>query len=179
LSNTGYVYAIGMEGSPLIKIGWARSPEKRLAQLQTGQPYQLELLYQLLTEQPRRVEGCLHRMLGDRYRGEWFERPERALPEVFLEAAEHARSRVYLKRPRRRSSLSPYDYSERVKRALGYRNRAVSDASQAIGLSVHGLMPLVNGMVSDPKAGVLRALAVELDVSADYLMGLSDVMERR
>ena len=42
---TGYVYAISIEGSPLLKIGRARNPQRRLAAMQTGLPFKLALVY--------------------------------------------------------------------------------------------------------------------------------------
>jgi len=86
---SGYVYAIGIEGSTLIKIGHSKSPNKRLASMQTGLPFKLEIVYQLRVEDPRRIELTLHRMLAEQQtRGEWFEMPKIALPELFATAVE-------------------------------------------------------------------------------------------
>lgn len=89
---TGYVYAIGMESTQYVKIGHARSPEKRLAALQSGLPFKLELLYVLKVKEPRTVERALHLLLAEsQVRGEWFELPERPWPELFARAAAQAK----------------------------------------------------------------------------------------
>ena len=42
-----------MEGSTLIKIGQAKSLKRRLAAMQMGLPFKLELLYMLEVEEPK------------------------------------------------------------------------------------------------------------------------------
>lgn len=84
---SGYVYAIGIVGTQYVKIGHARRPEKRLAALQGGLPFKLELLYVLKVDDPRGVERTLHELLADGHvRGEWFELPEEPLPRLFTNA---------------------------------------------------------------------------------------------
>jgi DNA-binding XRE family transcriptional regulator len=83
---SGYVYAIGIEGTALVKIGHALDVAKRLSALQIGLPYRLVVLHQEQVEQPRHVEKALHRMLNViRERGEWFELPEVYFPSLFAQ----------------------------------------------------------------------------------------------
>ena len=82
----GYVYAIGIEGTALVKIGHARDVAKRLAALQSGLPYRLVVLHQEHVDEPRRVERALHDILRVvRERGEWFELPEIYYPSLFAQ----------------------------------------------------------------------------------------------
>lgn len=67
-----YVYVIGMEGSPLVKIGHSNDPKGRLATLQTGLPATLTMLWHC--EGGGSLERHLHREFkAQRVRGEWFD----------------------------------------------------------------------------------------------------------
>ncbi|MGV9893002.1 GIY-YIG nuclease family protein [Streptomyces tendae] len=67
------IYVIGTEDSDLVKIGYTSgNPHTRLAQLQTGQPQQLYLLW--TCDGDRGLERALHtRFAPYRSRGEWFD----------------------------------------------------------------------------------------------------------
>lgn len=74
MNNThGYIYLLCCEG--FFKIGRSRNhPTKRLAQLQTGSPFEVTLIHAIRCDDPVWVEGLLHRRFdGKRYKGEWFE----------------------------------------------------------------------------------------------------------
>ena len=43
MSTGGFIYAIGAVGTPLVKIGSAKNVELRRKQLQTGQPFPLQI----------------------------------------------------------------------------------------------------------------------------------------
>lgn len=45
-----YVYAIGIEGSTLVKIGMSRNPVSRLKTLEQSMPYTLVILHQVWRE---------------------------------------------------------------------------------------------------------------------------------
>ena len=70
-SSTPATYVIGIEGSPLVKIGYTSGdPKARVAQLQTGLPMQLTLLWSTFGD----YEDELHdRFAAYRVRGEWFD----------------------------------------------------------------------------------------------------------
>jgi hypothetical protein len=70
----GYVYAIECPERALIKVGMTNGqPAHRLAQLQTGQPDQLRLLYAWAVLDAARAERSMHQLLAaQHHRGEWF-----------------------------------------------------------------------------------------------------------
>lgn len=78
-------YLIGIEGSPLVKIGYTGGdPKKRLANLQTGVPMELALLHTW----PGDHEGGLHRRFAQyRKRGEWFDLTSLGDPVAVVQAA--------------------------------------------------------------------------------------------
>jgi DNA-binding XRE family transcriptional regulator len=72
----GTIYAIGMEGTSLIKIGsTTTSVERRLKSLQTGQPHPLHILANIPVEiDVQKIERQVHAFLTtERRRGEWFD----------------------------------------------------------------------------------------------------------
>lgn len=73
-----------------MKLGYSKHPEKRLKQLQTGNPDALSLFHceEVEVENIRRAEKNLHNLLGaQRLKGEWF---ELSVEDAILEAV-HAR----------------------------------------------------------------------------------------
>lgn len=70
-SKAAHTYLLGIEGSPLVKIGHTTvSPKARMAALQTGQPMQLSLLWSC----EGNFEADLHVHFAPyRVRGEWFD----------------------------------------------------------------------------------------------------------
>lgn len=67
--HPGYVYFIG--GGPFIKIGWSASMEDRIAALQTGNPYKLEILGTCVGSME--TEREFHEQFKEhRAEGEWF-----------------------------------------------------------------------------------------------------------
>ncbi|MFF4746815.1 GIY-YIG nuclease family protein [Streptomyces sp. NPDC001268] len=82
--DTWKTYLIAAEGSPLVKIGLAKIPEARMAQLQTGQPMTLSLLWVCEGDYERK----LHRWFADhRARGEWFDLTSLGDPTEVVAAA--------------------------------------------------------------------------------------------
>jgi hypothetical protein len=82
-----YVYAIGIKGSALVKIGISRNPVGRLKTLEQSMPYTLVILHQVWREDARRIERNLHHILREQQqRGEWFDLPEPDLEGLFAEA---------------------------------------------------------------------------------------------
>lgn len=72
----GCIYAIGIEGSPYIKIGSTRQTvEQRLVGLQTGQPATMHVIATVAVDGDlRQIERLVHTLLAkERQRGEWFE----------------------------------------------------------------------------------------------------------
>jgi predicted GIY-YIG superfamily endonuclease len=67
------LYFVQEQGSDLVKVGYAKDPAARIAQLQTGSPRKLTILD--IVEGDRQAEAILHRRLRTMHkgvRGEWF-----------------------------------------------------------------------------------------------------------
>jgi hypothetical protein len=68
----GWVYLI-RANKVFYKIGIARDVYKRIAQLQTGCPFEVTLVHLIPTTYPQRLEQGLHKIFEHkRLRGEWF-----------------------------------------------------------------------------------------------------------
>jgi predicted GIY-YIG superfamily endonuclease len=75
VSKIIYLYAIADNTNQLIKIGYAADPKKRCAQLQTGNPNTLLVIWQVAIDETRArlVENKIHKEYNyKRVRGEWF-----------------------------------------------------------------------------------------------------------
>jgi hypothetical protein len=75
LEGEGWLYFIGNGRGP-IKVGVTHNdPEERLADLQTGNPNKLRVLYATRMENLEEAEGLSHNYLGEHHvGGEWYER---------------------------------------------------------------------------------------------------------
>lgn len=68
-----YVYLIKNSGDDTYKIGVAKSPNNRLKQLQTANPFNLLLIEMYETENAYKIEKTLHRYFSHlKKEGEWF-----------------------------------------------------------------------------------------------------------
>lgn len=77
-----------------------------------------------------------------------------------------------------RTLLPPVeDLPRRFKRALWYRDRQQKDVAEAIGVSKNTLSNIMRGNTADPGFSVIVAVAKNLNVSLDYLAGLSEEIE--
>lgn len=84
--SKGYVYFIQGQCGGAIKIGFSKSPENRLKELQTGYPDTLIIL--LMMPGSESTESTLHReFAASRLKGEWF-RPDEYLLERIKEFKE-------------------------------------------------------------------------------------------
>lgn len=70
-----FVYIIGQEGE-FVKIGIAANPTQRAAQLQTGNPYPLDVVYVRRASSrmaAKTIEARTHQILSEAHMaGEWF-----------------------------------------------------------------------------------------------------------
>ncbi|TNE74955.1 GIY-YIG nuclease family protein [bacterium] len=70
-SDQGHIYIIGNLTHGVVKIGFSKNPETRLATLQTGCPYKLSLIHSYIGTQ--KAEYALHRKYQEyKTQGEWF-----------------------------------------------------------------------------------------------------------
>ena len=83
------VYVIGIRGSELVKIGRSRNPTTRKSQLQTGNPFPLDLRFAFQTTQPVKLEKQVHKDLShNKVLGEWFLLPMDADYGMIIKRAE-------------------------------------------------------------------------------------------
>lgn len=68
------IYVIGESELGPCKIGYTDRVQARLREMQTGNPRELTIYFQWLTDKPRLVERIAHSLIAPRYRirGEWF-----------------------------------------------------------------------------------------------------------
>jgi transcriptional regulator with XRE-family HTH domain len=66
---------------------------------------------------------------------------------------------------------------QRIRSAIALRGRSQRDVASAIGVSANSLSKIVRGDTADPAASIVAALAQELRISADYLLGLTSDIE--
>jgi hypothetical protein len=79
----GYVYLVWAKGTDMYKIGSAGYPAKRLSQLQTGSPVELELVAEKEFEDHERQEKLMHEKWSKlRSHGEWFRFHPLQMPQV-------------------------------------------------------------------------------------------------
>lgn len=73
--NKGFVYLL-LTGDETYKIGISKKPAlKRIKSLQTGNPFQIQLLKEYLSPHYRKIEKMLHKRFAEyktREKGEWF-----------------------------------------------------------------------------------------------------------
>lgn len=83
--NSGYIYIIKYDG--YCKIGRAKNPTKRISQLKTALPGELEIIHQFWTEDVVSKELEIHKKYNDkRVRGEWFNLKETEIANIIIES---------------------------------------------------------------------------------------------
>lgn len=172
----GYIYAIGAEGTSLIKIGSTRTnAEDRLKILQTGQPSSLHIIAAIPVESDlRRVEKCIHTFLeSERRRGEWFNivLNVEQLTSLVLRAIEHI-AQVAPPEKLRRGVPNPWlmQLGERIRSSRARLRMSQAELARRIGISTTAMNAIEMG-TTDPRASRIKAIADVLNVSADYLLG--------
>lgn len=81
--HTAAVYIIRMTGTDYYKIGIASNPKARLKQLQTGNPIQLEMIYNVRVLDSYGLEGYFHEKLRNtNVQNEWFQLNDATLNEI-------------------------------------------------------------------------------------------------
>lgn len=73
-SSNGYIYCIHQINSDFYKIGFtSKHPDKRLRELQTGNPHDLSVIWYRAVINVKQVECIIHDYLVKyKYRNEWF-----------------------------------------------------------------------------------------------------------
>lgn len=80
-----YIYLLKLHGHNIFKIGFTKNePKQRIKPLQTGNPYEIELVASYKSELATKIESVLHRKYDNHKTaietdihlgGEWFELP--------------------------------------------------------------------------------------------------------
>jgi DNA-binding GntR family transcriptional regulator len=133
---TEYVYLIGGEGSPIVKIGRSIDVPGRLAAIQYMSPLKLAVLWQ--TEGGAELEAALHRWFkSQRSHGEWFDFPDgdavgqvaQAVLDIAVarRAARKARKLRSVWRAPRPKQQTP---QEEAPRPLALRGSGITSANQ-------------------------------------------------
>jgi DNA-binding XRE family transcriptional regulator len=162
--SAGYVYAIGIEGTTLVKIGRARDVEKRLLTLQIGLPYRLFLVVSRWVEDSMESERLLQSQLqGTHVRGEWFDAAPEALQSLFAQEMPMAPLRVPLEN----------HLGERLLIARRRKKLSQQQLAAAVGVNKATIYRIEKGKSEDIPVGTLKKIAIELGVSADWLLGLT------
>lgn len=88
IEYSDYMYII-TDQSNHIKVGISKNPNKRLKQLQTGQPTTLKILFTEKFECARdhllKIEALIHKEINRKYKhmsGEWFEATEEQIEDI-------------------------------------------------------------------------------------------------
>lgn len=59
--NKAYVYILKVNSDGIYKVGVSKNVERRVKQLQTGNPEPIEIVKTFLSEYPYKIESLLHR----------------------------------------------------------------------------------------------------------------------
>lgn len=82
--KSGFVYVVGAKGSSLVKVGFSKDPESRLAELQIGSP--LKLYIEGVWRGSKTDECEIHVLLKDsRSHGEWFDAGLRQVSRIITD----------------------------------------------------------------------------------------------
>jgi DNA-binding XRE family transcriptional regulator len=166
MPNGGTIYAIGVEGSSLVKIGCTTGTvEKRLQSLQTGQPFSLHVLAAIpIDTHVQRIERQVHAFLAqERRRGEWFDIAfdAEALAALVVRAVQFVQQHEeedQTPKPRYRSGLGKAIRHARLDQALSQL-----DLSARTGISQKYLSRVENDK-ADPSWSIVRRLVAALDL---------------
>lgn len=171
--SSGSIYAIGMEGTSLVKIGCTASPiARRIGQLQTGQPYKLLPLACIPVEDDMAaIERQIHVFLAtERRRGEWFDVPmdEQALVGLIARAVAWIESHPPAK-PRPLPGGGLPGLGQRIVDLRKARQMSQQDLCAATNLSQRYVSILEHDKV-DPRITIVRRVAEALGLTLAQLV---------
>jgi DNA-binding XRE family transcriptional regulator len=183
-NSGGTIYAIGVEGSSLVKIGSTRGDvEQRAKILQTGQPFVLRVLASVTVEADvQRIEHHLHTLLSHVHRrGEWFEIVVDAstLEALVLQAIQHVLTvndeYAASSRPRR-GSASVSVLGTPIREARLRAGLTQYALAKAIGISKTAMNDIEQGKTANPGVVHIIAIADTLRLSVDALLGRKETV---
>jgi DNA-binding XRE family transcriptional regulator len=171
-SASGFIYAIGAEGEPSVKIGkTARPVAKRLAALQVGYSARLQIRASVPVEQDlSRIEKAIHRFLdSDRQQGEWFavQVDQGQLEALIVRAVQWLAAEAAHKGPQKESIPG---LAQRIQELRTKRGLSVQELARRGGISRQQLHMIETNKTPDPGALTVLRIAEALGVSTDYLL---------
>jgi DNA-binding Xre family transcriptional regulator len=174
-SKSGCVYAIGMAGSPYVKIGSTASTiEKRLKQLQTGHPHPLVPLASVCVQDHlTQVEQCVRVFLAEereRLAGEWF---VGMMTTEQLTALVHRAEQYIATVVRDHPSSTPsWNIAQRVEQCRKTKGWTRGELARRAKLNPTHLWKILSGQRPRVEAMTVKRLARSLEVTTDYLLGM-------
>ena len=180
MSTGGFIYAIGAVGTSYVKIGSTRtSVDVRLKQLQTGQPFPLQVLAMFPVEAHlSTIEKHIHPFLtAERKRGEWLDTPmDIARLETLVVRAIAYIAEASTPLPKTPSCSQPGPIGERITRLRMRRDMSQSDLAKTSGVPLSVINMIEAGVRSGENLRVetARKIANALTVTMDYLCGVHE-----
>jgi T5orf172 domain. len=155
MPQAGYVYIVHGVGTNYIKVGKSTNLQKRLADLQSGVPFPLQLISVQLVHDADEVEATIQRRYAHYLsRGEWFALPEHLLRQWPIDAPVlsffPAKEASVTTAPRKEAKAWLADYLH----AGPMPTTAVLAAASAVGISQRTLRRAKEG---------LGAIATQID----------------
>lgn len=177
MSKSGFIYAIGIDGMSVVKIGQTGgSVKKRLDDLQIGHPGVLKVVASVYVEQHlTAIERAVHRFLDTYHqRGEWF---AIAMDQEQLETLTMQAITCVESMPQGREKVPDLSMFQGRVRAARQRAHLTQEALAALmGCHKADVSKMERGKMV-PTAPRLRHLSISLNVSADFLLGLVEEMD--
>lgn len=191
-TNTGgLLYAIRAEGTSLVKIGYTTgSVEKRIKAMQTGQPFPLCVIAtHPIEDDVRRKEAWLHAFLNqERRSGEWFDiaLDQETFADLIARAIQfgaaqeaqrqeaHTQKALLKKQARMARRSTEETFGDRLARIRGYKRFSQQDIANVTGIRVQNISRFETDERCRVRSDTLIKLAIALECSADYLLGLTD-----
>ena len=176
MGQGGFIYALGAEGSPHVKIGSTKgSVERRMKILQTGHPAPLYIIARVeVATNLRRVEKRIHALIQAvcQY-GEWF---DIALDVARLEAlvAEALYALTQPDPPKARvEPMQPiHRLGNRIQQLREKRGMSVQELADRAGTTYQSIWRIERGEQKDPSVALMRGIARALGVGVDHLINM-------
>jgi DNA-binding XRE family transcriptional regulator len=176
----GMIYALGTVGTSWVKIGCTTGlVEERVKILQTGQPFPLQILAQVSVDaNVRRIEKHVHAFLAaERQQGEWFDIPiDMATLETLIVRAITTLESLEEPEDRDAAPRVPSMLGTRVRQARLQYGMSQAELARRIGVSKTAMNDLEQGKTVDPRLSHIVAIADQLRLSVDALIGRTDAL---
>jgi len=85
LNPDGYIYIVKLKGFDIYKIGVSNNPNRRLRDINSYMPFEVELLMIEWFKNAYNLEECIHDNLKDKLlRHEWFRLTENQISDIII-----------------------------------------------------------------------------------------------